>query len=292
MHHFMNIFDDLKSRYRLGDVALQFIFWNVGIFLVSIPLFYQFKFGQFVFPDWIALSSDPLVSLRHPWTYISYAFFHDGIGHLFFNMLVLHFCSQLFLTFFTTKQFVGLYVLSSIFSGIVFVVSYYFLQYTSLIVGASAAIYAILVATTTYQPLMEVQLFLFGRVKLWYITAFVLLLDVLQFRLENMGGHIAHFAGAFFGFLFIKLLVNGLDLSKLVSGITDFFVSLFQKKEKKPFKKVHVNYARKEPTRATSRIVTKDKTQQQIDEILDKISQSGYDCLTKEEKEFLFKAGK
>lgn len=75
MHHFMNIFDDLKSRYRLGDVALQFIFWNVGIFLVSIPLFYQFKFGQFVFPDWIALSSDPLVSLRHPWTYISYAFF-------------------------------------------------------------------------------------------------------------------------------------------------------------------------------------------------------------------------
>ena len=93
--------------------------------------------------------------------------------------------------------------------GIVFVVSYYFLQYTSLIVGASAAIYAILVATTTYQPLMEVQLFLFGRVKLWYITAFVLLLDVLQFRLENMGGHIAHFAGAFFGFLFIKLLVNG-----------------------------------------------------------------------------------
>ncbi|OAZ04642.1 rhomboid family intramembrane serine protease [Flavobacterium succinicans] len=288
----MNIFDDLKSRYRLGDVALQFIFWNVGIFLISIPFFYQFKLGQFAFPDWIALSSDPLVSLSRPWTYLSYAFFHDGIGHLFFNMLVLHFCSQLFLTFFTTKQFVGLYVLSSIFSGIVFVIVYYFLQYSSLIVGASAAIYAILMATTTYQPLMEVHLFLFGRVKLWYITAVILLLDVLQFRLENMGGHIAHFAGAFFGFLFIKLLVSGVDLSKLVSGITDFFGSLFQKKEKKPFKKVHVNYARKEAPRTASKIVTKDKTQQQIDEILDKISQSGYDCLTAEEKEFLFKAGK
>ena len=136
--------------------------------------------------------------------YISYAFFHDGIGHLFFNMIVLHFCSQLFLTFFTTKQFVGLYILSAIFSGVVFVLSYYFMQYNSLIVGASAAIYAILVATTTYQPLMEVQLFLFGRVKLWYITAVCsYCLDVLQFRLENMGGHIAHFAGAFFGFLFI-----------------------------------------------------------------------------------------
>lgn len=287
----MNIFDDLKLRYRTGDVALQFIFWNVGIFLFSLLFFYQFKLGQFIFPDWLALSSDNNVSLFHPWTFISYAFFHDGIGHLFFNMMVLHFCSQLFLTFFTTKQFVGLYILSSIFSGIIFVVSFQFLQYTSLIVGASAAIYAILVATTTYQPLMEVQLFLFGRVKIWYITAVILLLDVIQFRLENMGGHIAHFAGAFFGFLFIKLLVNGTDLSKLVSGVIDFVAHLFQKKKKTPFKKVHVNYAKKETQRTTSKIVTKDKTQQQIDEILDKISQSGYDCLTSEEKEFLFKAG-
>lgn len=288
----MNILDDLKLRYRQGDVALQLIFWNVGVFLVSILFFYQFKVGHFSFPDWIALSSDPLISLTRPWTYLSYAFFHDGIGHLFFNMVVLHFCSQLFLTFFTTKQFLGLYVLSAVFSGFVFVLSYNFLQYSSLIVGASAAIYAVLVATTTYQPLMEVQLFLFGRVKLWYITSFVLLLDVLQFRVENMGGHISHFAGAFFGFLFIKLLINGIDLSKISSGTLSFFMGLFHKKEKKPFRKVHVNYAKREAPRSTSKIITKDKTQQQIDEILDKISQSGYDCLTAQEKEFLFKAGK
>ncbi|CAM2810051.1 Membrane associated serine protease, rhomboid family [Flavobacterium succinicans] len=288
----MTIFNDLKSRYRLGNVALQLIFWNIGVFLIAILFFYQFKSGQFLFPNWLALSSDPLVSLSRPWTFLTYAFFHDGIGHLFFNMMVLHFCSQLFLTFFTTKQFMGLYVLSAIFSGIVFVLSYYFLQYTSMIVGASAAIYAILVATTTYQPLMQVQLFLFGNIKLWYITAVVLLLDVLQFRVENMGGHISHLAGALFGFVYIKLLVSGVDLSKLVSGVVDFFWSLFQKRNKTPFKKVHVNYARKEAPKTVSRIVTKDKTQQQIDEILDKISQSGYDCLTKEEKEFLFKAGK
>jgi membrane associated rhomboid family serine protease len=288
----MTIFNDLKSRYRLGNVALQLIFWNIGVFLIAILFFYQFKSGQFLFPNWLALSSDPLVSLSRPWTFLTYAFFHDGIGHLFFNMMVLHFCSQLFLTFFTTKQFMGLYVLSAIFSGIVFVLSYYFLQYTSMIVGASAAIYAILVATTTYQPLMQVQLFLFGNIKLWYITAVVLLLDVLQFRVENIGGHISHLAGALFGFVYIKLLVSGVDLSKLVSGVVDFFWSLFQKRNKTPFKKVHVNYARKEAPKTVSRIVTKDKTQQQIDEILDKISQSGYDCLTKEEKEFLFKAGK
>jgi hypothetical protein len=86
-------------------------------------------------------------------------------------------------------------------------------------------------------------------------------------------------------------LENGTDLSKIVSGIIDFFVNLFKKSPSKPFKTVHKNY--KKPTeKPASRIVTKDKTQQQIDEILDKISRSGYDCLTKEEKEFLFKAGK
>ncbi|MNL69738.1 hypothetical protein D3C87_1946380 [compost metagenome] len=76
-----------------------------------------------------------------------------------------------------------------------------------------------------------------------------------------------------------------------MSLFLDFFTNLFKKSPSTPFKKVHKNYNRP-VEKSTSRIVTKDKTQQQIDEILDKISQSGYDCLTKEEKEFLFKAGK
>ncbi|MBX9808581.1 MAG: rhomboid family intramembrane serine protease, partial [Flavobacteriaceae bacterium] len=87
------------------------------------------------------------------------------------------------------------------------------------------------------------------------------------------------------------LLQNGTDLSKIVSIVIDFFVNLFRKSPSTPFKKVHKNY-NKPVAKPTSKIITKDKTQQQIDEILDKISRSGYDCLTKEEKEFLFKAGK
>ena len=150
---------------------------------------------------------------------------------------------------------------------------------------------AILVATTTYQPLMNIRLFLIGNVKLWHLTAVILILDLMQFRLGNMGGHISHLAGAVFGFIFIKLLQNGTDLSIVVSRILDFFTNLFRKSPSTPFKKVHKNY-NKPTQKPTSKIVTKDKTQQQIDEILDKISQSGYDCLTKEEKEFLFKAGK
>ncbi|TDX09405.1 rhomboid family intramembrane serine protease [Flavobacterium sp. S87F.05.LMB.W.Kidney.N] len=287
----MNILDDLKLQYRLGGIAMRVIYWNIACFIISLIFFYQFSIGQFDFPTWIALSSDPQVFMFKPWTFLTYAFFHDGFFHLLFNMMVLNFASSLFLTYFTQKQYLGLYILSALFAGVAFALSFYLSNISGSIVGASAAIMAILVAATTYSPLMIVRLFLFGNVKLWHITAVILVLDLMQFRLGNMGGHISHLAGAFFGFIYIKLLQNGTDLSIIVSKTLDFFANLFRKSPSTPFTKVHKNY--KKPTeRSTSRIVTKDKTQQQIDEILDKISQSGYDCLTKEEKEFLFKAGK
>jgi len=286
-----NIIDDLKKQYKFGGMAQRLIYWNIACFLVSLVFFYQFKVGAFDFPNWIVLSSDPSIFITKPWTLLTYAFFHDGFGHIFFNMIVLNFSSTLFLTFFNQKQLLGLYVLSAIFAGMAFVLGYYFLNLSASIVGASGAIMAILVAATTYSPLMNVRLLLIGNVKLWHITLVILIIDLMQIRLDNSGGHIAHLAGAFFGFAFIKLLENGTDLSKIVSSIIDFFVNLFAKSPSTPFKKVHKNY-KKPAEKPTSRIVTKDKTQQQIDEILDKISRSGYDCLTKEEKEFLFKAGK
>lgn len=287
----MNILDDLKLQYRLGGIAMRVIYWNIACFLISLIFFYQYSAGGFAYPNWLALSSDPNAFLFKPWTFLTYAFFHASFWHLLFNMMVLNFASNLFLTFFTQKQYLGLYILGAIFSGVVFALSFYFLNVAGYIVGASAAIMAILVAVTTYQPLMGVRLMFIGNVKLWHITAVILVLDLMQFRLDNTGGHISHLAGAVFGFIFIKLLQNGTDLSKIVSRTLDFFVNLFKKSPSTPFTKVHKNY--KKPTeKVTSRIVTKDKTQQQIDEILDKISQSGYDCLTKEEKEFLFRAGK
>lgn len=286
-----NIIDDLKMQYKLGGITQRLIYWNVACFLISLVFFYKFSVGAFYFPNWVALSSEPSVFITKPWTLLTYAFFHDGFGHIFFNMIVLNFSSVLFLTYFTEKQLLGLYVLSSIFAGIAFVSGYYFLNFSASLVGASAAIMAILVATTTYQPLMNVRLLIIGNVKLWHITLVILVIDLMQIRVENTGGHIAHLAGAFFGFAFIKLLENGTDLSKIVSTAINFFVNLFTKSPSTPFKKVHKNY-KKPIEKPVSKIITKDKSQQQIDEILDKISQSGYDCLTKEEKEFLFKAGK
>lgn len=287
----MNILDDLKLQYKLGGIAMRVIYWNIACFLISLVFFWPNFTGEFAYPSWLALSSDPNVFLFKPWTFLTYAFFHASFLHLLFNMMVLNFASNLFLTFFTQKQYLGLYILGAIFSGVAFSLIFYFSNISGSIVGASAAIMAILVATTTYQPLMNLRLLLIGNVKLWHVTAVILVLDLLQLRLDNTGGHISHLAGAIFGFIYIKLLQNGTDLSIIISKTLDFFSNLFKKSPSTPFTKVHKNY--KKPTeKVTSRIVTKDKTQQQIDEILDKISQSGYDCLTKEEKEFLFKAGK
>ena len=287
----MTVFDDLKLQYKIGGVANRVIYWNVGAFLLSLLFFYHFNGGYFEFPTWISLSSNPKDVLYFPYTLLTYAFLHSGFWHLFFNMMVLNFSSRFFLIFFTQKQFFGVYILSAIFAGIAFLLSFFVLHINSNLVGASAATMAILVAATTYQPLMQVRLLLIGNVKLWYITAVILILDSMQIMIENTGGHIAHLAGALFGFIYIKLLINGTDLSTIVTRVIDFFVTLFQPKKKTPFKRVHVN-PKKPVTKNQSKIVIKDKAQQQIDEILDKISQSGYDSLTAEEKEFLFKAGK
>jgi membrane associated rhomboid family serine protease len=288
-----NIIDDLKLQYKFGGMTQKLIYWNIACFLVSYVLFGLLRLVNIDidFLQYVSLSSNLGDLLWKPWSIISYSFFHSDFFHIFFNLIILNFSSQLFLTFFNQKQLLGLYILSAIFAGVVFVSSFYLMNIIAPLVGASGAIMAILVAVTTYQPLMNVRLLLLGNVKLWQITIVILILDLLQIKMDNSGGHIAHLAGAFFGFIFIKLLENGTDLTKIVSSVLDFFVNLFKKSPPKPLKTVHRNY-KKPVEKSTSRIVTKDKTQQQIDEILDKISRSGYDCLTKEEKEFLFKAGK
>jgi len=289
----MNLIQDLKFQYKIGNVGVRLIFWNLILF--SLPEVF-FALAQLFhvnidYLSYVSLSTNWNDLAWKPWSILSYAFFHYGIIHFVFNMLMLHFTSRLFLTFFTQKQLLGIYLLSAIFSGLFFLLGYHYLpiliNVSTSVVGASGAIMAILIATTTYQPFMDVRLALFGKVKLWQITVLFLFLDLIQLPMNNTGGHIAHLSGAFFGYIYIKLLQNGTDLSKIVDSI----LSMFSKKQSTPFKKVHVN-PKKPAFKRDSKIVVEDKTQQQLDEILDKISKSGYDSLTIEEKEFLFKAGK
>lgn len=285
----MNILDDLKLQYKTGGMVQKLIFWNIGFFLFSLVFFYSFSVGQFQIPTWIALSSDLGVFVRTPWTLITFNFFHSGFLHLFFNLMVLHFSGRLFNTYFTDKQLLGVYVIGGVFSGITFVLSYLFIGKAGLLVGASGAIMAILIATATYAPFMLLHIPLIGIVKLWHVAFVILLIDLIQMPLDNTGGHLAHLGGALFGFIYIKLLQTGKDITKPFSALLDTFANLFKPKKKTPFKKVHRNATKNV---VNSSVSNKDFAQKQIDDILDKISKSGYDSLTKEEKEFLFKAGK
>ena len=285
----MNILDDIKLQYKTGGMVQKLIFWNIGFFLFSLVFFYSFSVGKFQIPTWIALSSDLGTFIRTPWTLITFNFFHAGFLHLFFNLMVLHFSGRLFSTYFTDKQMLGVYVLGGIFSGLTFVLSYIFIGKAGLLVGASGAIMAILIATATYAPFMLLRIPLIGIVKLWHVAFVILLVDLIQMPLDNTGGHLAHLGGALFGFIYIKLLQSGTDITKPFSALLDGFANLFKPKKKTPFKKVHRNTTK---NGVNSFKENKDMTQKQIDDILDKISKSGYDSLTKEEKEFLFKAGK
>lgn len=292
-----SILQDLKLQYRTGGIATKLIFWNVLLFLIPalISALLLLLGVVFNYKYYVALPSNWQQLLFKPWTLISYSFFHNGVLHLLFNMIMLQFSGRLFTTFFTQKQLFGLYMLGGIFGGVLYLVGYQFLPtlhgQSTLLIGASASVTAILIATTVYQPQYNIRLAFIGNVKLWHIATVFLILDLIQLPIENTGGHLSHLGGALFGFVYIKALKAGTDLTSGFNRILDGIANLFSGKKSTPFKKVHKNTSGNTVKNST-RVVTKDKSQQQIDEILDKISQSGYDSLTKEEKEFLFKAGK
>lgn len=288
----MTLIENIKLQYKTGSLSIKLVFWNCFLFLIPEILFSVLKlFSVSVnYINYTSLSSNYVDLAWKPWSLLSYSFFHSGILHLGFNMIMLYYVSQLFATFFTQKQLLGVYILGAIFSGIGYIIGYTFLptlvMVSTSMIGASAAIMALLFATVTYEPYMEINFFVW-KIKLWHFAALFIVLDLIQISANNTGGHLAHLSGALFGFLYIKILQRGTDLTSGITAIIDFFVTLFNPKAKTPFKKVHVNP--KKPTqKKESKVIVKDKTQQQIDEILDKISQSGYDSLTKAEKDFLF----
>ncbi len=287
----MSIVADLKMQLKTGGITTKLIFLNVLLFAVPYILFSLLQLFNINidFIKYVSLSSDPSELLWKPWSLITYNFFHASIWHILFNMIMLQFSGRLFLTFFTEKQLLGLYLMGGIFAGIIYILCYMFfpalVNINTSLIGASASVMAILFATVAYSPMMQLRLLIFGNVKLWHIAIVLIIVDLVQISAANTGGHLAHLGGAFFGYIYIIQLKNGHDLTK--------WMSVFDHKigKKTPFKKVHKTYNRPEP-KPVSKIVTKDKVQQQIDEILDKISKSGYDSLTSVEKEFLFRAGK
>lgn len=285
----MSLIKDIQTNFKNSNIVQQLIYVNIGVFVFMLILsaFSGLYKGQNSFlMEWFSLSSSVDVFITRPWTIISYGFLHAGFLHILFNCLWLYFFGRLFLDYFTPKQLLNFYLLGTFFGGLAFLLSYNIFplfenQIGAPIVGASAAVSAIVIGLATHIPNYQLKLRFIGYVKVWHIAAFFIVMDLISLAGSNGGGHFSHLGGALFGFLYVRQAGNG------KSTIFDAIGNLFKRKEK-PLRTVHKSKKRTAPTPKN----VKSDTQQKIDEILDKISKSGYDALSKEEKEFLFKQRK
>ena len=305
---------DLRMAFSSsGRVHIQLIIINVIVFLGLNVLIVTLDFigqgyGKYLLLQF-ELPADLTQLLYRPWTLLTYAFWHRGLGHVFFNMVALYWFGQIFEEYLGGKRLLSLYILSALAGGVAFLLLYNLapvaewrkeLPYTSL-AGASGAIYGILVGTATLLPEYTLFLFLLGPVKIKYIALISIILSYIGLGAWNAGGNMAHLAGALMGYIFVIQLQKGNDMGAWIHNFLDWVRGIFKPKPKAKTsyttkEKVTVNQT-KSKTNAQANHQHTNKTndtpsQQEIDAILDKISANGYDSLSKEEKEKLYKASK
>ena len=283
----------LRYQFARLSIAEKLIAINVSVYIINYLVPFLLQWNPNIIEQWFWLPKEFLDFFSQPWSIVTYSFFHGGLWHLIMNMLILYYVSRILLNLFDPRKFLNIYFLGVIFGGLAFLLSYnifpVFLENTSPMVGASAGVMAILIFVCAYMPNQEVRLLVFN-IKLWYIGAFFVLVDLVQIPSGNAGGHIAHLGGALLGYIYARQLAEGRDIGSGFSKFIDGIANMFKGKEKKgPLKTVYKNQA---TVRTTKKKRDKDINQRQIDEILDKISKSGYESLSKAEKDFLFKAGK
>ncbi|HJC97845.1 rhomboid family intramembrane serine protease [Bacteroides sp. An322] len=288
---------NLREGFRRGDIVTQLIYINAGIFLVValVNLFLVlFKMDSGHWMNYLMFPASFMQFITQPWTLITYMFMHAGILHILFNMLWLYWFGRLFLNFFSAKHLRGLYLLGGIAGAALYMVAYnlfpYFEDavYSSYLLGASASVLAIVVATAVREPNYPVQFMFIGTVRLKYVALFMVVLDLLFVTADNAGGHLAHLGGALAGWWFASGLVKGHDLTKWINVALDFCSGRWKPASKKPKMKVH--YGDKQKDYEFN--ARKKERSDEIDRILDKLRKSGYGSLTEEEKKSLFDASK
>ena len=280
-------FQDIKLKFDNASVVLKIIYITAAVFIFTFlinSISFLFKSeGNFMI-EWFGLSPHFNQFITKPWTIISYGFLHEGFFHILFNLLILYYFGNLFLNFFNEKQLLTYYFFGIIFGGIVFMLSYNYLPALqtkkAVLVGASAGVTAVLVGIATRIPNYILRFQFIGNVKLKIIAIIIVVLDVIQIPSGNAGGHLAHLGGALTGFLLTNSFNSGTDF-------INWTEQLFKPKKQKPFKTVYKNKKTANP-----KVRKTDEQQRKIDSILDKISKSGYEALSKEDKDFLFKIRK
>ena len=256
------------SYFRNQPIFKKIIIINIIVFLfplVSNTFLFLFNLDQINLIKYFDLHPDFSLIIQSPWTIITYSFFHVDFFHIFWNMLILYIVSDYFLSFINTAKFIEIYFYGAISGGLLFIFSYNifpaFNNSFSPLIGSSAAVYSLLIFVCTYFHNTSINLFFFN-VKLKNLGLFYVILSIVQIPFNNAGGNIAHIGGALFGFYYAKNF-------NLSNSPFDFIINLFKLLKMKSKQK---NYNQKD-----------------IDRILDKISKSGYESLTKNEKELLFK---
>ena len=275
----MNFLDNLKREFGIANMLNKLIYINVFSFLVLnifSVIFSLLLIDISSIKELLMLPSSTEEVIKKPWSLISYMFIHDNFIHLLFNLIWLHFGGKLFLQYLNQKQLLYTYILGGLFGGILFIIAFNNLpalipySENAKALGASASVLAIFFAIATYIPNFQVSIPFIGFIKLKHIALIYIILDFLNIPNGNVGGHIAHLGGAIFGFFYVKQFTQKSAKNKqnqFLSYLKNIFN--FQKsKNKKSYK------------------------MKEIDLILEKISKSGYNSLTKIEKELLFKSSK
>jgi membrane associated rhomboid family serine protease len=304
------IFDDLRNEFnKTGNAVVKLILINVMIYAIILVLrtVFHYALSSQVYDDVMAQIKLPasLSSFAYkPWTLVTNFFAHEGFFHILFNMLFLYWFGQVIEEYIGGRRVVALYVLGGIAGGLVFLLMYNVTPYLqagasgATLIGASGGIFAIIVGLATLLPDYTVFLLFLGAVRIKYIAAFYIVLSIAELVGSNPGGNLAHLAGALVGFGFVRSLKNGVDWGEPIYGFLDFINALFTPRPSRP--KMPRRERTPAPTVAGNGNSNKTKIesvstndapdQDEIDTILDKISKSGYESLSREEKQKLYKA--
>ncbi|NRD20516.1 rhomboid family intramembrane serine protease [Winogradskyella eckloniae] len=289
----MSTVENLKYRYKNLDVFGKIIAINVIVFLVGLVLQSVLRIDLF---NYFELPSGIMDYVFQPWSLITYGFLHSGPFHLVFNMLFLFYLSRVTTNLFRSKMILNIYFLGIICGGLAYLavanlIPLNFIGKNDVLVGASAGVSALLLFVAVYIPNTEIRLFNAFNVKWKHIAMVIVGLDLFRMLSGlNQGGYVAHFGGYLLGYIYATKLLKGTDIGLGFERSMDSFMSLF--KPKSNLKTVHRKTNKKEYAGKTKEEFNSFNNQKKIDLILDKISKSGYESLTKEEKAFLFKAGK
>lgn len=294
--------NDFKNAFnRPNSAHTQLIIINVVVFLFLAVLYVvsRFTFPQVFDVVYDQFTIPPVFGefITKPWTIITYAFAHSltDIFHILFNMLVFYWFAKLIIEYLGSDKVISLYVLGALAGGIAYLLVYnlvpFYVDRSGFpgMVGASAAVYAVTVAAATLIPNYSFFLLFLGPVKIKYIAAFYIVLSFLGSVGMNAGGNIAHLGGALIGYIYINQLQKGNDWGAWVIRVLQFFKSFFVRQSN-----IKVSYKNKKTSsRSASSSSPPYKTpQDEIDAILDKISEKGYESLSTEEKQKLFNASK